>query len=311
MIIDYLVFLVYGTITHFSIPVGMVSVNAIDKIVYGSKFEFNDWDPNPWDIAFKAPGYTVIWVILLLLMFFNCCFSGFRIIKWLISGADRKSLGFIVLCLENLSNMMRTIQMSIFCLYNNFSLPYADITLTPPICISVIVYGIVVFLWLDITADPLYNGKFLGMMRKPAIFGAAIIICLEAITLILRCLYDAPLTTAVVGLYIICYTTIVMFNFLAAYRIIKGINGAITPSRKSVIKITRYIIYSGVVTLMGVIFLGLAVTPAFYDPLFMAIDSFIVYFMYFLQSAILIKMFRVPKPAPPQYAMRVSSAAAG
>jgi len=243
-------FLVYGAKVDSSIPVGFVSLSVTELLVEEEgEFRFSHWDNNPWDIIMKPPGYTGQWAVLVLLMFFNSCFAGYRIILWLRSGVELSSLGFICLSLEFIANVLRVIQLTLIPYYNTFFLRYADIMYTTPICFTVISSILIVFFWLDLTTDPFYHGKFLGMMKKPAMVAICLIILLEIISVMIRSLIVVNIINAILGLYIGGHTIVVVFNLVAAKRILNSIKEV---GKKKLIKITKRIIYSSISTLLGV-----------------------------------------------------------
>jgi len=254
---------------------------------------FMGWDPNPWEIILVGSGYIIYWVLLMILFLFNVCLSSYKIIRWIIirKGIDLR-IGFICLSLECICNIIRVIQMIIMPFYNYYHLTGADILITLPACLTMITALLVVFFWLDLTSDPFYKGKFLGIMKIPALIFIILCFIFEIVSDILRIYITINLLEAITSFYTIILAIISIFEFVAAWRIFK-ISKNKMKSKKRII--TYRIIWSGVMTMFGVIMLVIFRTPVTEFPINYAIVWFFIYVSFFVQSLLLITIFQEPK----------------
>jgi hypothetical protein len=218
---------IYGSPKEWPLPLGAVDTIAYDEIVASgnqANFTFLNWDPNPWDPINSGPGYTIFLVTISLLFVVNLAIATYRIAIWIYT--EKKvdfTLGFCCLCLEWVCNALRFIETIIFPNRNKYGLSGANIILTLPICLSVITLLLIIFFWLDLTADPFYKGKFLGIMKIPVIIIIIFLICLETSLSVVRVAYPKlNFSDICLWIYIILRGVLAILCFFAAYRILNS-----------------------------------------------------------------------------------------
>jgi len=165
---------------------------------------------------------------------------------------------------------------------------------TLPWCITLVTSILIVFFWLDLTSDPFYHGKFLGIMKIPAFIFIVICLVLEFTCFILRMLTPIDFFSYVICFYGVSLSLIVIFNFTAAYRVLQPLKKA-PETKKKLRRIVYRIIASGIAIAFGVLAFFLFFTPLFYTPAGWLCIYWGVYFNMWLQSALLILIFQVPK----------------
>jgi len=207
-------------------------------------------------------------------------------------------VGFICLCLEWICSALRFIQTIINPNRNKFGLPGAHIINTFPMCLSLISLVIIIFFWLDLTADPFYHGKLLGVMKIPAIIFIVMIILFEISTSIVRLVYPIHSFGADVQMvtYLIFHSLLVIFCFIASYRILQNAKRS-KLQKKKLIRVTYFIIGSGV---LSICFLIIFSFMTFSDYFFYSVyGNLSIWFMFYLfcfgQSLFLIFIFKAPK----------------
>jgi len=208
--------------------------------------------------------------------------------------ADKKALGFICLCLEFTNALVTLIKALIYPLYNLWHLPYADIIFTPHLAITLISSVLVVFFWLDLTTDYLYHGKFLGKMKKPAIVFILLIIVLEITEIAVRCIYPVDTLTICSAIYGSLHVIIVIFYIVAGKKVLQNKN---VSKKTKITKITKKIFGSAAATLFGVIGFIMVISPATGYPAMFITMGTIIYVSYWLQSFLLMLIFKPPKPS--------------
>jgi len=119
------------------------------------------------------------------------------------------------------------------------------------------------------------------------------IVVLEITFMTVRCLVPIDTVTAILSTYTILHVIIVIFYLFAAIRIFKS---NISKDKKRIIKITKKIVYCAIATLGGVLCLALALTPLAYAGLGYSLIAGIAYISYFLQSLMLLLIFKPPIP---------------
>jgi len=258
---------------------------------------FVDWDPNPWDLTYAGPVYMVYYIILLILFSVNIIIiAWFRIFQWIRqSNPFEVSLGFACLCIELCANLVRIIEALIYPLYNYYLLPGADVIKTLPICLSLISGILVVFFWLDLTSDPFYHGKFLGVMKIPAVILMGLCLGIEIIFDFLKTLTTIALGNAIYYFFLLLHIFIIIFSFVAAWRILKKLELKSRTNKKK--KITYRIIVSGSITVLGFILIILINTVLAIienPPAFMFVWT-LLFVTFGLQSTVLINIFQGPK----------------
>jgi len=280
--------------------VGMVSYEVYTYLqVKGgniANITFMDWDPNPWDIIQTGLIYIIFSTLMALLFLTNSIFAGYRIVKWLYTMKQdfKWNIGLMCLTLEWICNILRVLQIVLICLHNNFRLPGTETLYTLPLCFTLITSIVVVFFWLDLTSDPFYNGKFLGAMKIPAIIFITLFLLTELILDICRAYTDIDFLSSILGFYFVFHSIVTIFNFIASYRILSALKEQ-KEGKKKLKRIILRIIYSGITTMMGVFLYILFLSPLMNTPVPYIILFGLIYFTFFLQSLLLITIFRVPK----------------
>jgi hypothetical protein len=263
-----------------------------------ANFTFLNWDPNPWDPINSGPLYLAFCIFLPLMFISNLLFASYRIAIWIYTeGKFSFTVGFICLCLEWICNALRFIQTILNPNRNKFGLASAFIINTIPICFSLISLVIIVFFWLDLTADPFYHGKFLGVMKIPAIIFIVIIILFEISTTVVRSefpIYSFGADVQVLT-YFICHSLLVLFCFIASYRILQNAKRS-KLQKKKLIRVTYFIIGSGVLNICSAIIFAFLMSPYFLSSIYFNISIwFLLYLFFFGQSLLLIFIFKAPK----------------
>jgi len=165
---------------------------------------------------------------------------------------------------------------------------------TIPWCITSVTAVIIVFFWLDLTSDPLYHGKFMGIMKIPAgvlIFGIIFIEVFFDVWRVLGGEYMGILSAAYASFLLL----IVLINFIAAYKILKPFDKTV-ETKKKIRKVIYRIVGSGIATIFGCTVLLCFQIPGSQDsPVAKGIMWFLLYFFFFIQSLLLIMIFKVPK----------------
>jgi len=188
--------------------------------------------------------------------------------------------------------VLRILNIIFYGSYNHFSIPGVSVLITLPFCITLITSIIIVFFWLDLTSDPFYHGKFLGVMKIPA--GLFIIGCLivELVSDILRNLTVYEFYQQIMTFYGTVLILVALFNFVAAYRVLRTLK---KDTKLKLKKIIYRIIASGIATILGVIVFFLFLTNINWTPVGWIMLWFFLYFAFWLQSTLLIFIFQVPK----------------
>jgi len=284
---------------------------TVSIIPYDSSFEilglgaeanltFIDWDTNTWVAVTQGPGYIIYVALLFIMDFTNVVLSTY--ILWLkFRFKPVLSVAFISLCLESVSNTIRVIQAIIYPWYNVYLIPAVDITLTLPMCLTLITGLLVIFYWFDLTSDPFFHkrGKFLGMMKRPVIIIATILVLFEITLDLLRNLVTFDVVEAVLLSYTIIHGIIAVFYFVAAWKMLDF--GKFSETKKFLRVITERIICIGLAAILSLICISLILTPATFTPIGFVTVWFIMLFSFSLQSFLLITIFvsvnSSPKPA--------------
>jgi len=285
---------------NFPIPVGFISNDAV-KYIYSIGDEvcnctFNGWDPNPWAIVFTGIVYIVNYLILSLLFLFNSILSAYCIGKWIytIKNIDW-NIGFVCLSLEWIANVLRVVQMILHPTYNLFKLSGTDVLLSLPMCITLISGILIVFFWLDLTSDPFYHGKFLGVMKIPAFIFMFFCFGIEISLDIARNTTDKiDFTGPVIAFYTLIHVVVVLFNFIAAYRVLQTLKKQ-TKIKESLTMIIHRIIYSGMATIIGTLVLVLVASGLLNHPWGITMLWFLLEISFFFQSIFLITVFQIPQ----------------
>jgi len=217
-------------------------------------------------------------------------------VKWIYTLRDKFeiNIGFSCLVLEWICNLLRVIQSILTPLHNNFRLPFVDILYTLPICLTLITSILIVFFWLDLTSDPFYQGKFLGVMKIPAIIFVSFLLTIEIVFDCVRAFTTYDFMHLIVGCYIILHLIVVIFNIVAGYRILQSLKRQSDGKMKLRI-IIRRIILSGIVTILGIVIFGLILSPLVNYPIPAMILFFLLFGSFFLQSILLITILKIPK----------------
>jgi hypothetical protein len=295
---------VYGSIgLNFYIPVGYVSRELYDYALSLGKtnitVQFYGYDPNPWAVVEDGPGYLAFTILICGLFFINSCLSGYRLAMWIyVKQRVDISLGFVCLSLEFLCNVIRTIGVILWGFHNNYYIPNVNVMFTIPWCLTSITLILIVFFWLDLTADPFYHGKFLGIMKIPAGVFIVLIIGLEIMNNSVRLsgVLEDGYTPVVIGIYSSVLGIITLFTFFAAFRILKPAQKNSQENKKKLVRITKRIVIAGIFTLCGVItFCVFYDTTTQYTPVGMCLTWTALYLFFGLQSLALIMIFSVPK----------------
>jgi len=284
----------------YTLPVGVVYRSTIDYVrALGKNVTisviFYGYDENPWATLEDGVGLIMFSLVTILLYLFNTVFAGYRLAMWIwVKRGIDPNIGFLCLSLEWLCNLLRVIQLFFWGVHNNFRIPYIDILYTVPWCITSVTAVIIVFFWLDLTSDPLYHGKFMGIMKIPAgifIFG---LIVIEVFFDVWRT-FGREFTGIISAVYGSALMFIVIVNFIAAYRILRPFDKTV-ETKKKIRKVVYRIVGSGLATIFGCTVLYCFQIPNSQDtPVTKGVMWFLLYFFFFLQSLLLIMIFKVPK----------------
>jgi len=292
---------VYGAPKNFPLPLGYMHREVHDYILSSggvANFTFLNWDPNPWEPINSGPFYTAFCVFLPLLFSINLIFASYRIGIWIYTEEKFPlTVGFICLCLEWICNALRFIQTILNPNRNKFGLPGANVINSIPICFSLICLVIIVFFWLDLTADPFYHGKLLGVMKIPAIIFIVIIILFEISTDVVRAVFPIYSFGADVQIltYLIFHSLLVIFCFCASYRILQNAKRS-KLQKKKLFRVTYFIIGSGVLNICSTIVFCFVLSDYFLYNIYGNISIwFFLYLFFFGQSLLLIFIFKAPK----------------
>jgi len=282
---------------NFPIPVGLVSYSAlsyIESLGGVANFTFNNWDTDPWEFLFSGTPYYIIIGIPLILFLFLFVFITYLLMKWIKRLKKiEMNVGFICLTLEWIGSAIKVLQMILSPLHPNFPLPSLEIFLTLSFCINLVTSIVIVFFWLDLTSDPFYRGKFLGIMKIPALILIFLCLGVEISFDILKSINDQiEFIQPLLGFYIIIQAIVVIFNFIAGYRILQTLKKQ-PEGKKRLHMIIRRIIYSGIVSVIGFIILILALIET--TPVSLSMCWLFLQISLFLQSILLITIFQVPK----------------
>jgi len=152
---------------------------------------------------------------------------------------------------------------------------------------------VIIFFWLDLTTDPFYHGKFMGVMKIPTCVIITLILIMEISLIILR--NFVPITSSVVvAVYLILNLILAIFEIIAGHRIIKPLRKQADGKKKQLWRITVYIIISAVVTIaMCILFILFLIASG--RPQGSIILFFLLWLAYFFQSLFIIMIFTVPK----------------
>jgi len=291
----------YGPVgANFKLPVGVVPKAAIDfaRTQKNITIIFYDYDPNPWGELEDGIGYVMYCLCIALLYLFNTIFAGNRLVRWIIvkRGID-DTIGFGCLTLEFICNLMRVIQFFFWGLHNNFGVHHIEMLYTIPFCLTSITSIVIVFFWLDLTSDPLYHGKFMGIMKIPAFLFILSLIVAEIVVDVIRVIGTTDYASITILFYGSSLLLVVLINYIAAYRILKPFSKTV-ETKKKVKKIIYRIIASGAATIFGVIVWFIFIDPRVqFTPAGKGTMWFLLYFFFFVQSLLLIMIFKVPKPS--------------
>jgi len=278
------------------IPVGVVGKEMIDHAITSkyANVSFYGWDANPWYETREGAGYIIFVLIIGLLYLFNIIISGQRITKWIyIRGGIDLNIGFLCLSLEFLCNVLRILNIIFYGSYNHFSIPGVSVLITLPFCITLITSIIIVFFWLDLTSDPFYHGKFLGIMKIPAGIFITGCVIVELVSDFLRNLTPYEFFQQIMSFYGSVLILVALFNFIAAFRVLRTLK---KDTKLKLKRIIYRIIASGIATICGVIVFFLFLSTSInFTPVGWLLLWFFLYFTFWLQSTVLIFIFQVPK----------------
>jgi len=256
-------------------------------------FTFYGWDPNPWDSVFSGAGFKVIQALMIIMFTFNVLLASYQLTLWIKYNAPL-TIGLLCLITELIVNILRVIQVIINPLYNIYNLKLVDILTTITICLALISSILVVFFWLDLTSDPFYHGKFLGIMRKPALGFIGFSICFELICDFVRISLSFPyIVIFISAFYLLAHGVVSIFYFVAAARILKS------HLEERIQRVSYRIIASGICTFFSWVFLILFWTPVATNPIPYAVMWFLLLVTFFLQSYMLIIVFKIPRATNP------------
>jgi hypothetical protein len=257
---------------------------------------FLSWDTNPYDIIYSSAGFVIYRILLGIMFFSNMALCCYKIIKWgLKKHKITFSIGLICLVVEFFTNLTRFILSIIYPSVNLYSIRGVDVTLTVPMCLSVITGILVIFFWFDLTMDPFFHksGKCLGMMRIPAIITITLLILMEIALDITRNLIPADFITFLFVFYNVgIKLALALFYFVAAAKII--ILSKTSVMKKKLKVITYRIVLSGVATIGAAACMMILSSKMANPPVPHVLDWFFLNFFWFLQSLFLISIFSPP-----------------
>jgi len=219
-------------------------------------------------------------------------YASIQIIRWILRMKNFElNLGLICLSLEWTTNVLRVLQSIFNPVYNVYEIRGVEVLLTLPLCFSVISSILIIAFWLDLTTDQFYHGKFLGVMKIPALVFIFICLAIEIIFDFIKTLTIAPVANAVYYFFVSLHVIIIIFSFIAAWRILKKLKIKSRGSKK--MRITLRIITSGMITLIGFILILCQLIPP--TPVSWVVLWIALFLMFSLQSAVLINIFEGPK----------------
>jgi len=298
----------YGSVAlDFKLPHGSIIKSAFEYSKAYAKtlppnqtipIIFYGYDPNPWGHLEDGVGF-ILWMISLEMLFmFNIVFSGSLLIRWIIAmrGIDL-TIGFFCLSLEFLTNTMRFVQIFLWGIHNNFNIPLIDILVTIPFCLTDITTIIITFFWLDLTTDPMYHGKFMGIMKIPATIIILALIGVEISGIIIK-INGTDFQAYIMYFYGSILLLVALLNGIAAYLILQPFNKT-NETKKKIRRISQRIIGSSVASIGGVVIFFMFSQPEnLLRPDQKGSLWWFLYFFFFLQSLLLILIFKVPKTKP-------------
>jgi len=256
---------------------------------------FFGYDNDPWATIGTGAGFWIFEVLVVAMYLVNACLAFYRISGWIWEkkGIDL-TVGFGCLALECIVNTIKVIQSIFWGTFNNFSIPNIDLLLTWTWTLTIIIAIWVTFFWLDLTSDPFYHGKFMGIMKYPAI-----VLCLGVIAAEIA--FDSLRTSGkdYLSYLNIFYASILMsiaiINLIAAYRIL-GPFSKTPETKKKVRKIIYKIVGSATASVLGcIVYFCFLYPPVQWNPANRGSTWFFLYFCFWIQSLLLILIFKVPK----------------
>jgi len=281
----------------FPIPVGLCAFSVLshfESMGGVANFTFTNWDYDEWEPYNSGTFYYIICGVPFTLYFICVIYSGYLLDKW-IKGQKKieMNIGILCLSLEFICAIIRVISMILSPFHQNFDLPSSDVLISLPMCISAITSIMIVFFWLDLTSDPFYRGKFMGMMKIPA--SILIIVCLlyEISLDIFRSISDQiEFYDPVYAFYSAIQIIVVIFNFVAGFKMLQNLKN-LSENRKRLIMIIRRIIYSGFFYIGSfiILVLGFEFQSAMGHTIIWSSNSILS----FIQSFLLITIFQIPK----------------
>jgi len=205
------------------------------------------------------------------------------------------NIGFVCLSLEWIANVLRVVQMILHPTYNLFKLSGTDVLLSLPMCITLISGILIVFFWLDLTSDPFYHGKFLGVMKIPALIFIFVCFGIEISLDIARNMTDQiEFTDSIIVFYTVIHVIVVLFNFIAAYRVLQTLKKQ-PKIKERLTMIIHRIIYSGTATIIGTLVFVLVASELFNHPWGISMLWCLLEISFFFQSIFLITIFKIPQ----------------
>jgi len=290
----------YGSLgLDFKIPCGVVYKSTIDyaRTVAKNKtipFIFYGYDHNEWGDIESGYGYVLFTLFLALCYLFNTCLAGYRFFCW-IREKFEFSIGLLCIFLEFICNLLRVIAICLYGMHNNFLIPHVEILFTFPWSIADITTILITFFWLDLTADPLYHGRFMGIMKIPAAILIVALVAFEVAVDVLRTRGNDMIHIIATYFYASILAFVALVNLLAAYKIIKPFSKG-RETQKKIKKIVLRIVGSCLASIMGlVVYASFSAPEATLYPRNKISLWFFLYFFHFLQSLLLILIFKVPK----------------
>jgi hypothetical protein len=163
-----------------------------------------------------------------------------------------------------------------------------DVTLTVPMCLTVITGILVIFFWFDLTMDPFFHksGKCLGMMRIPAIITISLLVLMEISLDIIRNLIPADFLTFLFVFYNVgLKLALALFYFIAATKIILLSKSSVM--KKKLRMITYRIVLSGVATIGAAACMMILSSKMANPPVPHVIDWFFLNFFWFFTKFVL------------------------
>jgi len=227
----------------------------------------------------------------------NLLLASWKMWTWVKTlGRAELSIGLVCLCFEWSANFLRTLQSLLWPSFNMFTLSGAELLLTLSGCLSLIASILVIFFWFDLTEDPFYHekGKFLGVLKIPAIAVCSSLLMIELLVDILREYVEFDSNFVCTTLYAVFHVTVAIFYFVSAKKILSVLDVNNNTNKKKIIEVTYRIVGSGVATILASILLIFNATSLCYDPTRARIIWFFMDVMLFFQSLSLILIFKLP-----------------